>query len=389
MSKQQYVDPVKSLMFKTLAKAKLLTPEEEVSLSRKCRAAKVKVWEEILSDFHNVDTILSYATQRMSSLNREKLDDSKLANLRRSTVLLQRSSTKYRVHVFDKARTAAAVEVSKGDVCLQIGASMVKDLEDGVYLVPDGLAGRVSSSWKVFVKLRNEFIERNMRLVMSLAKRYRGFNIPYEDLIQEGMFGLQRAVDLFDPDRGFKFSTYSSWWVRAAIQRFCRDKGKIVRIPVHMQEAFDKYQEILQKSDDVTDRQAAEYLGISEKKVRNLKTMHKHDCFSLDAKVGRADGDGDFCLGDFMTSDDSVFDLSDTRLDMKIVQEVLWDIPSRERYIIECRFGLNGREEQTLQQIATGYSMSRERIRQLQVKAMNDLKRRIKRRAESVQAGLR
>jgi len=206
MSKQQYVDPVKSLMFKTLAKAKLLTPEEEVSLSRKCRAAKVKVWEEILSDFHNVDTILSYATQRMSSLNREKLDDSKLANLRRSTVLLQRSSTKYRVHVFDKARTAAAVEVSKGDVCLQIGASMVKDLEDGVYLVPDGLAGRVSSSWKVFVKLRNEFIERNMRLVMSLAKRYRGFNIPYEDLIQEGMFGLQRAVDLFDPDRGFKFS---------------------------------------------------------------------------------------------------------------------------------------------------------------------------------------
>jgi len=388
MPRQQHVDPVKSLMFKSLTKAKLLKPEEELTLSRKCREAKVNVWGKILSDFHNVAPILSYTTQRMSPQNLKNLDSSSFSTLTRRAGALRHSSTNYRIDQFNQARDEVAVAVSRSDVCLKIGSSMERDLRSGTFHASSGLTATVTTSWGSFVKLRNEFIERNMRLVMSLAKRYRGFNIPYEDLIQEGMFGLQRAIDLFDPERGFKFSTYASWWVRAAVQRFCRDRGRIVRIPVHMQEAFDKYQEALQKSDDMCDAEIAAFMGCSEKKVRSLKTMHKVDCFSLDAQMG--DGEkGSYCLGDIMTSESIEFSIADTNLDMKIVQEVLCEIPTRERYILECRFGFHGQEEQTLQEIADQYDMSRERIRQLQVKAIKDLKRRIKRRAESVQAGLR
>ncbi len=387
MSRQQHVDPVKSLMFKSLTRAKLLKPEEELTLSRKCRAAKINVWEEILSDFHNVTTILSYTTQRMSDQNRKKLDDSMFSTLTRRAGALRRSNTNYRIDMFNQARDEVAAAVSARDVCLKIGGSMTRDLRSGAFQGSDGLTAHVTASWDDFVKLRNEFIEKNMRLVMKLAKRYRGFSIPYEDLIQEGMFGLQRAIDLFDPERGFKFSTYASWWVRAAVQRFCRDRGRTVRIPVHMQEAFEKYQDALQKSDDMCDAEIAAFMGCSEKKVHNLKSMHKIDCFSLDAKIGN--GDNTFCLGDTMASDNIEFSIAETNLDMKLVEEVLSEIPNRERYIIECRFGLHGQEEQTLQQIANQFEMSRERIRQLQVKAMRDLRRRIKRRAESVQAGLR
>ena len=387
MTKQP--DKVKDLMFKSLSKAKLLTAEQELDISRSCRAAKIEVWNQIFSkaDVKRVIEILDYAQDNMSIKNRSLLDDSSFEDLVQRTKSLVRSNTNYRYDMWDTVRLRVAAEISNRDVCLQMGAKFLSEMKSAEFDYSHDWISRVQGAWDAFVKLRNEFIEKNMRLVISIGKRYRGFSLPYEDLIQEGMFGLQRAIDLFDPERGFKFSTYSSWWIRAAIQRYCRDKGRVVRIPVHMQEAFEKYVEAKTKhGTDMGDIEIAEALGVSSKKIHALKSMHAVDYFSLDAKIGH---DSDACLGDTLPSDGAEFKIAEVNLDMELVSSVLKDLPDRERYIIECRFGLNGNEEQTLQEIATQYDMSRERIRQLQVKAMGELRRRIKRRAESVQAGLR
>jgi len=377
-------DATIDLMFRGLAKAKLLSPDEEIVLARNCRASKISVWREILSEPNRVRFVFDYARERMSSKSTKELDDSMFETLARRASALRRTKSRYRIDMWNQAVDEVSVALADADICLQIGGHLLQDMKDSNIDAPEDWVKRVGSAWKSFVKLRNEFIERNMRLVIMIAKRYRGFNIPYEDLIQEGTFGLQRAIDLFDPDRGFKFSTYSSWWIRAAIQRYCRDKGRVIRIPVHMQEAFEKY--LKERSEDMDDAAIADVMGISVKKVATLKSMHAIDYFSLDAK---ASPDSDFCLGDTMPSDGIEFRIAEVNLDMELVSDVLQELPDRERYIIECRFGLNGHEEQTLQEIATEYDMSRERIRQLQVKAMKDLRRRIERRAESIQAGLR
>ncbi len=383
----QKPDKIKDLMFKSLSKAKLLNPEQELALSRNCRSKKIEVWNSILSepDGYRVRAVFDYARDNMSSKNIGLLDDSMFDTLEQRAAALARSNTNYRYDKWESARSEVAMEISNRDACLQIGSSLLRDMKSGKFESSAEWMGRIQVAWLTFVKLRNEFIEKNMRLVISIGKRYRGFSLPYEDLIQEGMFGLQRAIDLFDPERGFKFSTYSSWWIRAAIQRYCRDKGRVVRIPVHMQEAFEKY--VAAKQDvDMGDIEIAELLGVSDKKVHALKSMQSVDYFSMDAKIGTGSG---ICLGDTLPSDGIEFRIADVNLDMEIVTSILEELPNRERYIIECRFGLNGKDEQTLQEIATEYEMSRERIRQLQVKAMAELRRRIKRRAESVQAGLR
>ncbi|MHC4432397.1 MAG: sigma-70 family RNA polymerase sigma factor [Planctomycetota bacterium] len=382
----QPVDPIKDLMFRSLSRAKLLTPEEEITLSQQCRSMKVTVWSELLSDASHAGEVLAYAVDRMSNKSKQGLDDSNFETLCRRAAALRRSNSKYRFDKWDQARQEVAPAVSEQDICLRIGGSLLQDMKDGSFESSPEWIRRVDRSWRRFVRLRNEFIEKNMRLVIMISKRYRGFSIPHEDLIQEGVFGLQRAIDLFDPDRGFKFSTYSSWWIRAAIQRYCRDKGRVVRIPVHMQEAFEKYNDTKRKGGDLDDAAIADAMGISEKKVKVLKGMHHIDYFSLDAKLTP---NSESTLGDMLPADDIEFRLANVSLDMQLVGEVLQELPDRERYIIECRFGLNGREEHTLQEIATEYEMSRERIRQLQVKGMAELRKRIERRAESIQAGLR
>jgi len=380
-------DPIRSLTIKSLAKVKLLSPKEELILSKKCRASKVGTWRELLGDINLVREIIDYATSRMNNKALEKLDSSGFETLSRRAAALRRTQSNYRTDMWNQARDEVAAAISDCDVCLRIGRQLLLDMKGGKLECSDEWTSQVDASWIQFIRYRNEFIEKNMRLVIMIAKRYRGFQIPFEDLIQEGTFGLERAVDLFDPERGFKFSTYASWWIRASVQRFCRDKGRVVRIPVHMQEAFEKYQTIMEKDDPPPREKIAAVMGISEKKIRTLEGMSHSDCFSLDAKMyGPDDG---FSLGDTLQSEDVEFKLADVNLDMEIVSGILQELPGRERYIIECRFGLNGNQEQTLQEIATEYGMSRERIRQLQAKALDDIRRRIKRRALIVRADLR
>jgi len=374
------------LMFKGLAKAKLLTPEEVVEISNACREAKLEVWRSLLSDTANAEMILATAVHRMTKKSVKELDRSSFSEFLGSARSLERSKTSYRVTRFSKSCDKVVAAVSGADVCLRVGGSLIRDMNSGAIPSSSEIVERAYINWKRFVRLRNEFIEKNMRLVIKVAKPYRVFNIPYEDLIQEGTFGLQRAIDLFDPSRGFRFSTYACWWIRAAITRYCKDRARVVRIPVHMQEAYDKFVEIKDGDDTLDDDAIAERMGISTRKLRTLQSMQRVDYFSIDAKLGPSD---ESTLGNILPAHTNEFQIANINLDMKIVSEVLRDLPPRERHIIECRFGLAGKEERTLQEIANEYDLSRERIRQIQNRAMNSIRSRIERRQIGIQAGLR
>ena len=267
----------------------------------------------------------------------------------------------------------------------EIGALKLLDGEEEIKLAKAVERGIAADATEEEIRqgeaAKKELADRNLRLVVSIAKKYLGRGLQFLDLIQEGNLGLLKAVDKFDYTKGYKFSTYATWWIRQAITRAIADQARTIRVPVHMVETINKLNRISrqllqEKGREATNEELAKAMGISVTKVREVKKIAQ-DPISLETPIGEKE---DSHLGDFIEDHEAVApdDAAGSILLREQIEELLQGLTDREREVLELRFGLKDGKTRTLEEVGKYFDVTRERIRQIEGKALVKLKKSAK-----------
>ena len=292
------------------------------------------------------------------------------------------------IEVSDEGKDFEEVEQIDDEMMLEIEMMDSVSLDDPVrmYLKEIGRVSLLTAADEVYLAKQIEagsydakqrLTEANLRLVVSIAKKYIGRGMSFLDLIQEGNMGLIRAVEKFDYHKGYKFSTYATWWIRQAITRAIADQARTIRIPVHMVETINKLvrvsRRLLQElGREPADEEIAEEMGITPEKVREIVKVSQ-DPVSLETPIGEEE---DSHLGDFVEDKEAISPSDAASLTMlhNEVEDILDTLTPRERRVLQLRFGLIDGHQRTLEEVGKRFGVTRERIRQIEAKALRKLR---------------
>jgi len=406
-------DSMLARYFREMATHPVMGQEEELGTAVDVERAEVEQWCAILSYLpaaeHALDTLEGDLPR-----DEEALDLPQLAELKKycktykkqRNKLTREQEKKYRALSESLARAIRLADSDRlwiahaEEIVRKLGdASPQEDVEEeGIAVAPQAGAplepslantpgyrkyvDRIGEMNRTAKRVKNKFVKANLRLVVSIARRYNRGRLPLIDLIQEGNIGLMKAVERFDHSRGYRFSTYASWWIRHAISRALADKGRAVRIPVHMLDTHNRVQRatqavIARTGRDPTLDELEKETGIPQEKLDKVKGAWAETPFSLDRPVGDEDGRK---FIDFL-QDDNMQSPYESLVSQKWGEEVrrlLGHLTPIESRIIRWRFGLDDEDELTLKEIGDKYNLSRERIRQLQEQALGKIRKHMR-----------
>ena len=381
-----------SKYFREMSVHNVLTQEEELAIAQEVERVESAYWQALLSNPTCLPTVLAVIESHID-LSEHALPElaqlKRYAKNKRPTKIQRDRYAKVSYKLGKKLRQIDGDRVVVDDADKAVHR-LAGEYADECDIVGDRI--RITEAFKRYLsdvrkarrkqmRVKNQFVSCNLRLVVSIARRYNRGRLPLVDLIQEGNIGLMKAVERFDHTRGFRFSTYASWWIRHAISRALADKGRAVRIPVHM---IDTYNRVARATQQISARmgraptteELMRETGLDEEKLSKVKTSWAETPFSLDRTVNEDDGRK---FIDFLEDEDrpSPYESVVSNDWSAEVRRLLGTLSSMEARIIRWRFGIDDEDELTLKEIGDKYNLSRERIRQLQEQALTKIRKQL------------